>query len=98
MKAVFVERFNRTLLDLIKEPMYIEGKGNWLNHLDAALQKYNNRVHGTTKMTPFEMSFKSAIPRSYANPIPNNDNNNHNNKISKFQVGDFIRIPDKRSV
>ena len=39
LKAVFVERFNRRLLDLIKEPMYIEGKGSWLNHLDAALQK-----------------------------------------------------------
>ena len=64
LKAVFVERFNRTLLDLIKEPMYIKGKGNWLNHINKALDKYNNRVHGTTKMTPFEMSFKSAIPRS----------------------------------
>ena len=26
LKAVFVKRFNRTLLDLIKEPMHIEGK------------------------------------------------------------------------
>ena len=93
IKAVFVERFNRTLLDLIKEPMYIEGKGNWLNHLDAALQKYNNRVHGTTKMTPFDMSFNNLIPRSYANPIPNDSK-----KIPKFQVGDFVRVPDKRSV
>ena len=49
LKAVFVERFNRTLLDLIKESMYIEGKGNWLNHISNALDKYNNRVHGTTK-------------------------------------------------
>ena len=88
LKAVFVERFNRTLLDLIKESMYIEGKGNWLNDLDAALQKYNNRVHGTTKMTPFGMSFYKPIPQSYANPIPNNDNKkNHNNKLLKFQVG-----------
>ena len=79
LKAVFVECFNRTLLDLVKEPMYIEGKGNWLNHLDAALQKYNNRVHGTPKMTPFEMSFKSAIQRSYANPIPNDSK-----KLFKF--------------
>ena len=38
-KAVFVERFNKTLLDLIKEPMYLEGKACWLNHLDAALEK-----------------------------------------------------------
>ena len=59
LKAVFVERFNGTLLDLIKEPMYIEGKANWLNHLEAALQKYNNRVHGTTKISPFEMSFNN---------------------------------------
>ena len=111
LKAVFVERFNRTLLDLIKEPMYIQGKGNWLNHLDAALQKYNNRVHGTTKMTPFEMSFNNPRPRSYAqsyaqsyaNLIPNNDKVRANAtaaspKFPKFQVGDFVRVPDKRNV
>ena len=73
--------------------MYIEGKGNWLNHLDAALQKYNNRVHGTTKTTPFEMSFNNLIPRSYANPIPMDSK-----KLPKFQVGHFVRVPDKRSV
>ena len=39
LKAVFVERFNKTLLDLIKEPMYLEGKACWLNHLDAAMEK-----------------------------------------------------------
>ena len=99
LKAFFVERFNRTLLDLIKEPMYIGGKGNWLDHLDAALQKYNIRVHGTKNLTPFEMISNK--------PIPNN-NNNHNTKLSKvpaasptfpkFQVGDFVRVPDKRSV
>ena len=102
LKAVFVERFNRTLLDLIKEPMYIEGKGNWLNHLDAALDKYNNRVHGTTKMTPFEMSFCAASratdTAASPNLIPKNDNNNHNNKLPKFQVGDFVRVPDKRNI
>ena len=100
LKAVFVERFNRTLLDLIKEPMYIEGKGSWLNHLDVALQKYNNRVHGTTKMTPFEASNNSLLP----------SNNNNNNKVprdsyrsfaqsfAKFQVGDYVRVPDKRNI
>ena len=97
LRAVFVERFNRTFLDLIKEPMYIEGTGNWLNHINNAPKKYNNRFHGTTKMTPFEMSFcaasQSAIPRSYANPIPNDSK-----KLPKFQVGDFVRVPDKRSV
>ena len=69
LKAVFVERFNRTLLDLIKEPMYIEGKSCWRNHLDAALEKYNNRVHGTTKMTQFEMATNPIQP--IPNPILN---------------------------
>ena len=86
LKAVVVERFNRKFLDLIKEPMYIEGTGNWLNHINNAPKKNNNRVHGTTKMTPFEMSFcaasQSAIPRFYANPIPNDSK-----KLPKFQVG-----------
>ena len=94
LKAVFVERFNRTLLDLIKKPMYIEGKACWLNHLDTAMEKYNNRVHGTTKMTPFEMSTNQKL-------IPNNTEgalrNNFKNKQPKFQVGDYVRVPDKRN-
>ena len=90
LKAVFVERFNRTLLDLIKKSMYIEGKACWLNHLDAAMEKYINRVHGTTKMTPFEM---------VTNTIKIiNIKINKNEKIPKFQVGDYVRVPDKRNL
>ena len=97
LKAVFIERFNRTLLDLIKEPMYIEGKSNWLNHINNVLDKYNDRVHGTTKMTPFEASKNSLLPSK---------NINNNNKISrdsyrsfaKIQMGDFVRVPDKRNI
>ena len=111
LKAVFVERFNRTLLDLIKEPMYIEGKGNWLNHLDAALDKYNNRVHGTTKMTPIE----ATKLHSNNSLLPSNNNNNKvprgsyrdsyrdsyrsfAQNFAKFQVGDYVRVPDKRNI
>ena len=100
LKAVFVERFNRTLLDLIKEPMYIEGKGNWLNHLDAALQKYNNRVHGTTKMTPIEAtklpSKKPIDPPTFVNK-PKQPCDSYRS-FAKFQVGDFVRVPDKRNI
>ena len=83
-----IHSINTQLLDLIKEPMYIEGRGNWLNNINNALKKYNNRVHGTTKMTPFEASIDKPIPSL----IPSN-----NNKLPKFQVGDFVRVPDKRS-
>ena len=76
--------------------MYIEGKGNWLKHLDAALQNCNNRVHTTTKMTLFEMSFNK--------PIPNNNNaaklaaTLSSHKFPKFQVGDFVRVSDKGNI
>ena len=84
LKAVFVERFNRTLLDLIKEPMYIEGKACWLNHINSALDKSNNRVHTTTRMTPFEASNKPIDPPTFVNKP----------KQPKFQVGDYVRVPD----
>ena len=76
--------------------MYGKGKGNWLNHLDAALQKFNNRVHGTTKMTPFEMSFNTPIPNNHNNILPKFRAASLN--FPKFQVGGFVRVPDKRSV
>ena len=41
--------------------MYIEDKACWLNHLDAVFEK-RNRVHGTTKMTPFEASNNKLDP------------------------------------
>ena len=48
------------------------------------------RVHGTTKMTPFEVSFKTPIPNLIPFPkLP---------KFPKFQVGDFVRIPDKKNI
>ena len=75
--------------------MFIEGTGNWLNNLDAALQKYNIRVHGTTKMTPFEMSFKTATRAAPHTAIPNPM---PTPKFPIFQVGDFVRIPDKRNM
>ena len=101
LKAVFVERFNRTLLDLIKEPMYIEGKACWLNHLDTAMEKYNIRVHGTTKMTPFEMSTnQKLIPNNTEGALRIKFKNTEGalRKQPKFQVGDYVRVPDKRNL
>ena len=82
--------------------MYFEGKDCWLNHLDATFEKYNNRVHGTTKMTPFEMPTNNKlIPNITEGALRNNytaklDSHKHN-KQTKFQVEDFVRVPDKHN-
>ena len=38
----------------MKVPLHNEGKDCWFKHLDAALEKYKNRVHCAIRMTPFE--------------------------------------------
>ena len=75
--------------------MYIEAKACWLNHLDNAMEKYNH-VHGTTKMTPFEASNDEPILKviCISSLIPSNNND----KLPKFQVGDYVRVPDKSDI
>ena len=55
------------------------------------MEKYNNRVRGTAKMTPFEMITNTNKP--IPNPILNDNEN-----FPKFQVGDYVGVPDKRHV
>ena len=86
--------------------MYIESNACWLNHLNTALEKCNNCVHDTTKMTPFEMSTSNTAKLPSHKLVPNLifSNNtaklaSHNkNQLHKFHVGDFVRVPDKRKL
>ena len=56
LKAVFIERFNRTLLHIINKPMFINVDGNWVNILNDAVVTYNNNIHSTINMTPVDAS------------------------------------------
>ena len=90
--------------------MYIEGKVCWLNHLDAAMEKYNNRVHGTTKMTRFEMRTNKLIPNNDTAKLvsltkgtlrtkgASRNRNNKNSKLPKFQVEDYVRVAEKMNI
>ena len=56
LKAVFREKFNRTLLHIINKPMFINGDGNWVNILNHAVVTYNNNIHLTISMTTVDAS------------------------------------------
>ena len=43
LKAVFIEKFNRTLLHIINKPIFINGEGNWVNILNDAVITYQNK-------------------------------------------------------
>ena len=56
--AVFAERFNKTIRDLLKRPVFEKGDGNWIDILPTIMNQYNNRIHSSTKLTPIQASLK----------------------------------------
>ena len=89
LKAVFIERFNRTLLHIINKPMFINGDGNWVSILNDAVITYNINIHSTINMTPVDAS---------KNPDKVKYSINYRNIKAKFKVGDYVRNADKRNI
>ena len=56
--SVFAERFNRTIRDLLKRPVFEKGDGNWIDVLPTIKKQYNNRIHSSTKLTPIQARLK----------------------------------------
>ena len=51
--SVFAERFNRTIRDLPKRPVFERGDGNWIDVLPTKTKQYKKRIQSPTKLTPF---------------------------------------------
>ena len=87
--AVFAERFNRTIRDLLKRPVFEKGDGNWIDVLHTITKQYNNKVHSSTKLTPIQASFKKNEGFVYKNLL------DKRNKIkAKYQINDLVRVAD----
>ena len=89
LKAVFIERFNRTLLHIINKPWFINGDGNWVNILNDAVVTYNNNIHSTINMTPVD-AFNNLDKVKYTFSF--------RNIKGKLNVGDYARNVDKRNI
>ena len=88
LKAVFIERFNRTLLHKFNKPMFINGDCNWVNILNDAVKTYNNNIHSTINMTPVDASNNPDKVKYYVKST----------KIEpKFKAGDYVRNAEKRN-
>ena len=87
--AVFAERFNRTIKDLFKRPVFERGDGNWIDVLPKIIKQYNNRIHSTTKLTPIQASLKKNEGYVYKNLL------DKRKKITpNFQINDLVRTAD----
>ena len=48
---MFAERFNLTIRNLFKRPVFEKGGGKWKNILPTITKQYWNRIHSSTKLT-----------------------------------------------
>ena len=87
--AVFVEKFNRTIRDLLKRPVFEKGDGNWIDILPIITKQYNNRIHSSTKLKPIQASLRKNEGYVYKNSL------DKRNKIKpKYEIGDLVRTAD----
>ena len=87
--AVFAERFNRTIRDLLKKIVFENGDANWIDVLQTITKQYNNKVHSSTKLTPIQASLKKNEGYVYKKLL------DKRKKVTpKFQVNDLVRTAD----
>ena len=87
--AVFAERFNRTIRDLLKKIVFEQGDAKWIDVLQTITKQYNNRIHSSTKLTPIQASLKKNEGYVYKNLL------DKRKKVKpKFQINDLVRTAD----
>ena len=91
--AVIAERFNKTIRNLLKKPVFEKGKADWLSDLPSVIKQYNNTVHSSTKMKPIDASKKSNEKLVYSNLQDQRDKQH-----PKYRLGQLIRTADIRRV
>ena len=86
-KSVVAERFIRTLKNKLYKHMTTIGKNVYYDVLDDAVNEYNNTKHNTIKMKPKDVGDNKRV---YIDE--------HNEKDSRFKVGDRVRISKFKNI
>ena len=87
LKAVVVERFNRSLKELMMKEFVKNNKTIWYNILPKLLKIYNNRYHSAIKMKPIEVN------KNNEKHIKENIYTyNKASKNPKFKINDVVGI------
>ena len=86
-KSVVAERFIRTLKNKLYKHMTATGKNVYYDVLDDVVNKYNNTKHSTIKMKSIDVKNNKRV---YIDE--------HNEKDSRFKVGDTVRISKFKNI
>ena len=91
LKAVIIERFNRSLRELTMKSFVKNNNTVWYNVLPNLIKTYNNRYHRTIKMKPIDVN--KSNEKHIKNTVYNYD---ITNKKPKYKINDLVRISLKR--
>ena len=86
-KSVVAERFIRTLKNKLYKRMTAIGKNVYYDVLEDVVNKYNNTKHSTIKIKPIDVGNNKRV---YIDE--------HNEKRSRFKVGDRVRISKFKNI
>ena len=87
--AVFAERFNRTIRDLLKKIVFQRGDAKWIDVLPIITKQYNNRTHSSKKLSPKDASLKKNDGFVYKSLL------DKRKKVKpKYQINDLVRTAD----
>ena len=87
--AVFAERFNRTIRDLLKKIVFDQGDAKLIDILPTITKQYNNTVHSSTKLTPKDASLKKNEGFVYKNLL-----DKRKTVKPKYEVNNLVRTAD----
>ena len=74
---------------MLKKPIFLKGNANWVDEIDSVINKYNNKIHSTIKLTPSQASLKENEVFVYKNLI------DKRKKIKpKYKINDLVRTLD----
>ena len=83
-KAVYIERFNRTLKQKINNYFIENNTNRYIDVLDKIVEEYNHTKHSTTKQTPYDVYYNNEEPAiTYFTG---------GSERPKYKVGDYVRI------
>ena len=91
LKTVIIERFNRSLRELMMKEFVRNNNTVWYNILPKLIKIYNNRYHSTIKMKQIEVN--KSNEKYIKENIYTYDKTS---KIPKFKINDLVRISLKR--
>ena len=86
-KSLVAERFIRTLKNKLYKHMTATGKNVYYDVLDDVVDEYNNTKHNTIKIKPIDVGGNKRV---YID--------GHNEKDSRFKVGDRVRISKFKNI